>query len=90
MTIGVQGKMNCRRWPGAVWPAASPQASAQVQRQVMNSTITGKVVSGILDTAGTAVAGFRSDGYNFATGKYLNLVERINTRIATLINLSSL
>jgi hypothetical protein len=53
----------------------------------MNHSITGKFVGGLANIAGTAWAGFvSSNGYNPATGQYLNLNQQRNARIDTLIN----
>lgn len=56
----------------------------------MSNTVTGKLVGGVVNLAGSTAAGLRSDGYNFASGKYLNPVQRRDQRIDSFINLATL
>ncbi len=73
--------------PLTVWERT--YLSSDVQH-VMSNSITGKVVGGVMNLVGSGVAGFRSDGYNFATGKYLNPVQQRDARIDTFINAATL
>ncbi|QGW82230.1 Ig-like domain repeat protein [Variovorax paradoxus] len=73
--------------PPTVWERT--YLSPEVQH-VMSNSITGKAVGGLMNIVGSGVAGFRSDGYNFATGKYLNPVQQRDARIDTFINAATL
>ncbi|MES2786560.1 MAG: LysM peptidoglycan-binding domain-containing protein, partial [Pseudomonadota bacterium] len=57
----------------------------EVQR-TMNNSPTGMVLGSIVNTIGSAVASVRSNGYNFATNKHLNPVERRDARIDGFIS----
>lgn len=63
--------------------------SPEVQH-VMGNSITGRAVGGLMSFVGSGVAGLRSDGYNFATGKHLNPVQQRDARIDTFINVATL